>query len=232
MPAIWEKYLAQVTDNQDKDQLGRIRVSCPDLVGAYLEESQDIVIEGWIDPIHDWSWFYIPDVDEVVEIEILVSSDEDEVAMQSAMYNPQIRWRGKRYWGGEETNQPRPVPDDFKTNYGKRRGFATPRGHVFLFDDTEGDELITLKLAKNEDFVSLELNKDGEVNITADVCNVLAATEVNLGDNATEAVVKGDTWKTLFDGHKHPTGVGPSGPPIAGDPIPSADCLSTKVNTE
>lgn len=52
---------------------------------------------------------------------------------------------------------------------------------------------------------------------------------IKLGSAATEAVVKGDTFKKLFDAHIHPTAVGPSGPPSK--PLdPSA--LSKKVKTE
>jgi hypothetical protein len=306
MAVKWERYLAIVTDNQDEEQRGRIKVACPDFIGTSGKtDDEDITLEDWIEPIHDWGWFYVPDIDEVVEIEVQVGSDEDEVPFQSAIYNPAIRWRSKRYWGGEDTKDPRPIPEDFKANYGKRRGFATPWGHTFIFDDTEGKELVRLALHRKEGeddkFAFLAMNEEGSivmsnqngtivhfdaknkafsiidehgntyasdesalkiidktgnfvevkdglvtissqggvavaaanvVDVACDEANIKAASKVTLGDAAAEAVVKGDTWKTLFDGHKHPTGVGPSGPPIPGDPIPSADCLSTKVTTE
>jgi len=57
-------------------------------------------------------------------------------------------------------------------------------------------------------------------------------SKVTLATGANEAVVRGNKWQTLFDGHQHPTGTGPSGPPTPGVPIPSATCLSTKVTTE
>lgn len=244
-----QEYTARVThiDGPDRPGPGWIKVTCPGFIGT------DEVLPDWIEPLLDWGWFYVPDVDEMIEIEVLHSTSRDDVQGQSAIYNPQIRWKGKRFWGGEETDAPRPVPDVFTgPHYGKLRGFKTPAGHLILFDDTEGDPSVTIKwhrkVGETNKYASLTFDKDGKaklvnqdgtkvhldgrkVDVTCDECNVVAATKVTLGSGANEAVVKGDTWKTLFDTHTHPTGMGPSGPPTLGVPT-SADCLSTKVSTE
>jgi hypothetical protein len=69
---------------------------------------------------------------------------------------------------------------------------------------------------------NLVLGKPGvEIHVTPAGVNVGAA-------NATHPMVLGDMLKALFDGHIHPTGMGPSGPPSAGVPIPSSQILSTK----
>lgn len=244
------KYTAQVkiVDGPERPGPGWIKVTCPDFIGT------DEVLPDWIEPLFDWGWFYVPDIDEMVQIEVLYATGRDDTYGQSSVYNPQIRWRGKRFWGGEETDAPRPVPDDFVgAHYGKLRGFATPNGHLILFDDTEADPSITVRWHREvggvDKFASLTFDKDGKVklvnqdetevhldgkkaDITCDECNVIAATKVTLGSGANEAVIKGNKWQLLHDGHTHPTGMGPSGPPTPGTPIPSADCLSTKVTTE
>lgn len=70
----------------------------------------------------------------------------------------------------------------------------------------------------------------GEVNVTASGNATIEAKEIKLGKGASEAVIKGDTFKKLvFDTHIHPTPIGPSGPPSKPmDP----QSLSKKVKTE
>jgi len=55
---------------------------------------------------------------------------------------------------------------------------------------------------------------------------VLEAGTIELGEGASEKIVLGDSFKTTFDSHTHPTAVGPSGPPTM--PMPGSN-LSDKV---
>jgi len=79
-----------------------------------------------------------------------------------------------------------------------------------------------------------EINcKDAIIN--CDNANINASTEshinsprIKLGEQAAEAVMKGDTFKAIFDAHIHPTGVGPSGPPT---PPSITDSYLSKKNT-
>lgn len=164
MSTITEKFVAQVDANNDPEFRGRIKVRCADLIGF-----PDVVLPGWVEPVFDWGWFAIPDVDEFVEIEVVTGTTEDEVPGQSMITDPRINWRAKRYYheGGETET---PIHDDFRTgNYGKRRGFATPSGHILLFDDTEGEERINLTWHQVENGVDkysyLALDPDGSVVI-------------------------------------------------------------------
>lgn len=50
---------------------------------------------------------------------------------------------------------------------------------------------------------------------------VLEAGTIELGEGASEKIVLGDSFKTTFDAHTHPTAVGPSGPPTT--PMPGSD---------
>jgi hypothetical protein len=147
--ARWERYLARVVANNDEAKRGRIRVVCSDFTG-----DPDKQLPIWIEPAYDWGWFVVPDVDELVEIEVLEQQDTDDVPGQSSVINPVIKWRQKREYHSEEIKDglekdailsPTPVHEDFTaTNYGKRRGFATPNGHVLMFDDTDGGQQINL----------------------------------------------------------------------------------------
>lgn len=131
---------ATVTDNQDPEQRGRIKVTSAQAIGA-----SDGPLPMWIEPIQLWGWFVVPDIGEEVEIVFAAHGDMDESRGQSSLEAPDVRWRGQRFWTEAEAPEPRPVPVDFtSTNYGKRRGFATPQGHVMMFDDTEGKEKVSI----------------------------------------------------------------------------------------
>ena len=228
------KYLARVTNTEDPDKLGRIKVSCPDFVGGDAELPQ------WIESVLDWGWFYIPDVDEMVEIEVLVRTPHDTTHLQASIANPQIQWRGKRHYGGEETESPRPFPADFTGGY-KRRGFATPIGHILILDDdpvtptvrvtwsgkADGSKKSTILMTKD----GIELTTEGDVVVSCANANIKATETVTLGDGATEPVLLGNQWKILHDGHIHPSGMGPTGTPVPGVPILSAAVLSLKNKT-
>ena len=68
----------------------------------------------------------------------------------------------------------------------------------------------------------IDIDTGGNITINA-------ATAVNIGDEAAESLVLGDAFKAYFDGHTHPTGVGPSGPPVAPMP-PTALSTYSKTN--
>lgn len=223
-------YPATVTFNQDPEQRGRIRVACVALLGdEEAEVPQDV------EPVHDWGWFYVPDVGEVVEIEVVEGSSEDEQQGQMSIDNLDIKWRSARYYGNEEGDVPTPINPIFTAeNYGKRRGFATPAGHVVMFDDTEGKEQIAISWKDGS--ASVVMNKDGSViikntkgatvNMDATADKIVASATLIEVNGDSESAVLGDAFKAYFDTHTHPTGVGPSGPPAA--PMP-ANTLSTKV---
>lgn len=228
-----ERYVARVVNNNDPEKRGRIEVVCPDWTGSNKK-----TISTWIEPVYEWGFFIVPDIDELVEIEIIVRAPTDITPKAASIWNPVIRWRGKRFWGGESSGEgspiPRPIPEDFtSTNYGKRRGFCTPAGHVLMFDDTEGSEQVKLTWTNGDDSSFLLLEKDGSVTLQGKAGTVVfikADGKIYLnGESGSVPAVLGDKMKTLFDGHVHPTGTGPSGPPTAGTPIPSSQIQSANV---
>lgn len=193
-----ETYPATVTQNQGDDLgPGQIRVACAGLLGD--EESS---LPMPVNPIFDWGWFYVPDVGEIVEIEVVTGSDQDEQFGQASIDNLDITWRGGRFYGGEETDSPRTINEDFtkEGSFPKRRGFATPAGHVFMFDDTEGKEQLSMKwqnvdgencffamdpdgsiVMSNKTGTTLFFNaKDGQTSIIDQFGNVFSMDEVGV----------------------------------------------------
>ena len=212
-----ERFTATVRRIDDGENLGRIQVSCAEILG-----DGDTVIPFWINPCLDWGWFVVPDVGELIDISMVTERDDDDFK-ESSIYAPDFKWTGARYYtrGADKKGvKARGVNSEFKTNYGKRRGFATPYGHIILFDDTQGDSKVYISAvvkhpgkvesgeAVEDEFVNqVVLDKDGiHLSVRGDSSKHVAIVETleTLWDNMS-------TW---LDGHTHPTGMGPSGPPM------------------
>lgn len=283
---IYEKHAATVSSNEDPEKRGRIKVSCVGLTG-----SEEIVMPHWIEPSYEWGWFVVPDPGEIVDIIALVETKEDESAQQSFINQPDLHWK-KRYYTDEETEnevEPRPIPEDFTaTNYGKRRGFATPAGHVLMFDDTEGAEEVRLSRNISGKYSYVAMDKEGsmvvannngsyvyldaenkavsvvdehgnlikmddtEVSIIDKTSNIITMKDklvqilgqdavvissktlnvksgtIDLLDGADAHLVRGEDLLNFYNTHTHPTGMGPSGPPVVLLP-PTALSLQCKV---
>jgi hypothetical protein len=174
MSIVWEKYDATVTVNEDDENRGRIRVACVGLLG-----DEEIELPMWVEPVLEWGFFLIPNVGETVEIEAAVSSDEDEINGQFSIDNLDIRWRGKRSYTIDEPEneniEPTPIHPDFLSNYGKRRGFSTPHGHIVMFDDDPKNPTLQITFQKTamevgtppeaSDYSRLEFEKDGSLKV-------------------------------------------------------------------
>lgn len=73
----------------------------------------------------------------------------------------------------------------------------------------------------------IEMSSSG-VKVTASATITLEGSQVMLGGSGGEPVIKGSSFLSLFATHVHPTGMGPSGPPI---PQGEMSSLSSKVMT-
>jgi len=60
----------------------------------------------------------------------------------------------------------------------------------------------------------IHFDEAGTITITSEKQVRIQAPEILLGAEATEALVKGNTYQSLFNAHTHGTGVGPSTPPV------------------
>lgn len=89
------------------------------------------------------------------------------------------------------------------------------------------DNAITIKHKESKSKIEL---KGSEIKIESESLVEVESKEIKLGANAAEAVVKGDTFKSLYDTHIHTGNLGaPTSPPLS--PL-AAIALSTKVKTE
>jgi hypothetical protein len=182
-----------------------------------------------IPPVFDWGWFYVPDIGEVVEVEVLIQDEgAEEVFGQAFIDTPTFRWRGKRFPASEGTT-PAPLNDVFTSeNFGKRRGFYTPKGLYMMFDDTDGREEITIGWTNGTDNSSIKLDSEGKVNINAK------------GD-ADQFMVRGNELVTFlndfvstFNSHTHSNGNmgAPTGSPLSPASSPPSTVLSTDAKVK
>jgi len=108
-------------------------------------------------------------------------------------------------------------------------------------DSSQGNTVFQIKTDGSFEFnhstIDILADKGGALTITTKTdCTITAmgtatveGKDVKLGKDATDAVIKGDTFKKYFDMHQVATALGPSGPPI--QPMPP-DSLSKKVKVE
>lgn len=119
-----------VTNNQDPDKLGRVKVKLP-----WLSEEHESHWARVLTPMAgpQRGLYFLPEVDD----EVLVAFEHGRVEFP---YVLGALWNGK--------DKPPESNDDGKNN---RRTLKSRSGHMILLDDTEGDESIVIvdKTGKN-----------------------------------------------------------------------------------
>jgi hypothetical protein len=240
-----EVHIATVTSTDDPEQRGRIRINSSSLMGDEEEECP-----VWVEPVPSWGWFVIPDKGELVEIECTGRTSEDEQFGQATIDNLNLKWRAsKRFWGNESAAEgagKTPIHPDFLTNYGKRRGFATPAGHIFIFDDTKKDLRVSLTWKGPSGLSTLTFDKTGKIllevyageKITIDPVThetriiapkvIVESPDVDLGGGAGDFALMANAFLDLFAGHIHVTAMGNSGPPLVGPSQPTTPWESAR----
>jgi uncharacterized protein involved in type VI secretion and phage assembly len=103
-------------------------------------------------------------------------------------------------------------------------------GNQIVVEDANGNTLTmstTGTTVEDSNGNKIEMGPGG-VNIKASATVTVEGAQVMLGGQGGEPIIKGPSFLALFATHIHPTGVGPSGPPI---PQGEMSSLSTKVMT-
>jgi uncharacterized protein involved in type VI secretion and phage assembly len=128
-----------VTNNQDPDKLGRIKVKFP-----WLSDQQESAWARLLSPMagNDRGFYCLPEVDD----EVLVAFDHGQVDFP---YILGALWNGK--------DKPPGTNDDGKNN---QRLIKSRSGHVIILDDADGAEKIIIrdKTTKNEIVIDSKQN--------------------------------------------------------------------------
>lgn len=243
MSATIERHIATVTGVDDPEKRGRIRVTCPGIMG-----DDETELPMFVEPVIDWGLFVVPNIGEIVEIECTGGSSTDESYGQTSISQLNPRWRGSRFYDVKSDSPAAiPHPDFTDINYGQRRGFHTKR-HTLVFDDTEGQESISLTW-RNKGGKDIAVTiEDGIVSVAIEDGPTLALhangsdTTAKIGDGTMHVAIAEHlqalyesmkaTTEATFNGHVHPSAMGPTGPPAPPLSMPAWDPTinSTKVS--
>lgn len=251
------KYRGFVVDNDDPEQMGRLRLQVPTVLGD--------AVTVWALPClpaggaKNMGFFIVPDVDAQVWVEF-----------EEGNLNRPI-------WSGTFWQKKGEIPEEAALNPPTTSIFRTSGGHKLQFDDEADKEKITLFHSIEAEMVidekgsitikdaqenTVTLDADGgEISIedangnsmimtstgtTIEDCNgnkiemgasgitikgqqiVLDGSMVMLAGQGGEGVIKGQSFLTLFATHMHPSAMGPTGPPV---PQGEMSTLSMKTTT-
>jgi uncharacterized protein involved in type VI secretion and phage assembly len=176
---FYGKYRAYVVDNADPEQLGRLKVSVPSVLG------QDIAV--WAFPCLPYGgsaghgWWFIPEIDAGVWVEFEEGDPEFPI------------WVGT-FWSkpGGESEVPKPNSADGSEEGSvqdppTRKIIKSTKGHTIQFEDADGDEMVTIVEAANNHVITMD--KDG-IKITD-------------GTNGHEVVLDKDGIKTTDGANGH-----------------------------
>lgn len=190
------KYPGIVTDVEDPNEIGRIRARVPEIYGESVDS-------GWAMPCTpvgggaNRGFYALPYVGDTVWIEF--EAGDITRPIWSGTF-----WGAPSSTGGQDdlgTTSGSEIPESADGDTGPGQNvWRTSSGHVISMDDTGGVVVVTEAAG-----AEIRITSSGEVTIKAD--------KIKLGDSAGQKLVLGDAFKTLFNSHTHPTGVGPSGPP-------------------
>lgn len=191
MPTLQEQHFGIITALNDPEMRGRIKAKSQSLAGA------DYELPDWLEPAgtvgtsaSGAGMLWLPEIGSTVELVVDAHDTDDDMPGERFLQNPNIRWRPAT---ATDKNGPMSLPEDLRADYPFTRGWVTKAGHKIIMNDKTG--VLVVKGAKGG---TVTFNADGSIHI---------------GAGATELMVLGNAFMTLFNAHTHPTGVGPSGPP-------------------
>lgn len=136
-------------------------------------------------------------------------------------------------WKGPTKNDGDPVDASLTPtvlSVAKDGSFEIKHKTITLGLSIGGIVTLTSSDALNISCKDANITASGNATVKASGNATVDAPAINLGDGASDAVIKGDTFKKMvFDTHTHPTAVGHSGPPT--QPMDPSS-LSTVVKTK
>ena len=251
------KYRGFVSDNADPDKLGRVKLTVPSLLGAQVTGwalpclpcgglsnegffcVPNVGAQVWVEfeggnldfPIWVGSfWQQAGDAPEEVQDppttqvlrtakgHVLLIEDKDDAEEVKLLHS-----------SGANLDMDKDGNLFLTDQAGAKLTLDAANGKVVL-EDANGNSL-TLNnqgvTAQDANGNKIEMAASG-VKVSTSAIITLEGSQVMLGGSGGEPVIKGASFLTLFATHVHPTGVGPSGPPV---PQGEMSSLSTKVMT-
>ena len=161
----WGKYRGLVVDRDDPEQLGRLKLKVPSVLGD--------AVTGWAWPALPYAganlgFFFVPQNGDLVWVEFVEGELEHPL------------WSGGSWGKPGGTSE---IPDEAKGNYPDTQVLRTKSGHVIILDDKDGQEQITIRDKAGS---SITLKQDGTISIQSKKDIELVANDGN-GDITMKA---------------------------------------------
>lgn len=254
------KYRGIVTDNQDPEKRGRLKLLIPSVLTDQISDWALPCMPYGGSP--DQGMFMVPEIDAQLWVEF----EEGDI--------------NRPIWVGTFWQQSSDVPEEAKKDEPTTRLFKTTSGHTLQFDDADGEEQFRLYHPANAEMIidhngsisltdptgavvkmdaesseiivedangnTMTMNNSGtkiedsngnviemaSAGITIEGQKIIVkGSQVHLGGEGGESVIKGDSFLGMFATHIHtvaPVVGGPTSPPI---PQGEISTLSTTVKT-
>ena len=189
---FYGKYRGFVVDNADPEQLGRLNVSVPSVLG------NDIAV--WAFPCFphggdvNQGFLFIPEIEAGVWVEFEERDPEFPIWVGTFWSKP---------WGESELPKPND-PDGAEQGSVQdpptRKIIKTKKGHTIQFEDADGDEMVTIVEAVNGHVITM--NADGIkithsggsfIEMKEDAFNITAAAAFTLDASGQPVTIIGDT---------------------------------------
>jgi uncharacterized protein involved in type VI secretion and phage assembly len=186
------KYRGFVVDNEDPEQLGRLKLTVPSVLG-------DEVVTGWAMPCVPYGGaegqgtLFVPDVDAGVWVEFEEGDLEFPI------------WVGT-FWSKPGGTSELPVPHDAEGEPGDvqspptRKIIRTAKGHTLQFEDADGEEMVILveathghRIVMNADGVTITDATGNVIEMREDAFNVLALVPFTVDASGQPITLIGDT---------------------------------------
>jgi hypothetical protein len=190
------KYRGFVESNQDPDQLGRLQLRVPSVLGS--------AVTDWALPCLPFGgtaglgWFVIPEEDAQVWVEF----EEGELR--------------RPIWVGTFWQKSGDAPADAQKTPPTTRLLQTPSGHILQLDDEEGAEQIRLHHAGGAELL---IDENGTIAITDQAGNSVTLDadqgQISILDANDNAITMSATGVTIEDGNDNSIAMAASGVTIS-----------------
>lgn len=240
-PALNEIARATVTSNQDPEQKGRIRVSYPWLGQNSSRSPSEWARICMIQASKNHGFWSLPEPGDEVLVYFDNGNLESPIILGSlySEKNPPPK-----------SNRTGDLNEDQQNNL---RFLRTKSGHLLCFDDSSSagglfledrsgrkisllstDNAIEIsdpsgnQIRIQDSEITLQKSGGSKITLTNDKISIDSASAIELGQGASEALIKGKTFLQFFNAHTHTVGPATSSPPV--NPMQPA-LLSQKVKT-
>ncbi|MBI5936913.1 MAG: phage tail protein [Betaproteobacteria bacterium] len=251
------KYRGFVTDNADPDKIGRVKLRVPPLFGDQetgwalpclpcggLKNQGFFCVPGigaqvWVEfeggnlnnPIWTGSFWQQPgdapaEVQDPPTTQVLRSAKGHVFLVEDKDDAEEVKLL---HMSGANLDMDKDGNLALTDQAGAKLMLDAKNGQIVL-EDANGNTLTLNKQGATVEDANgnkIEMAASG-VKVSTSATLTLEGSQVLLGGAGGEPVIKGTSFLTLFATHVHPTGVGPSGPPV---PQGEMSSLSTKVMT-